>query len=255
MAFPEGEGTTDEVFPEAGLGFVDAEGDAAAEGSGFVGGVDAHFIEGVAHFVEGAEECAGHPVFFEAGGDADVVLGEVGAEGVDGAVETAAGEIVAEFLKDGAGELFLGGLVEIAGEGFVGDAVFVLDDFGDEGDEVLFEGFEEGVEGGDGHAFFVVIEEDVVGDAAGGDADCGGVLAFEFEDAIEPGSEGGVVIFSAGLGPDAVGQGADFGGFHDEGGGDFSGFIEVAAGDADEGAFVGVTRGGGGFGFGGGEEG
>ena len=66
--FPEGAGAADVVFPEAGLGFVNAEGHGVAGGKvGLVGG-EALFVESVACFVEDAEEGGGEVVFVIAGG-------------------------------------------------------------------------------------------------------------------------------------------------------------------------------------------
>ncbi len=216
VAGPEFAGASDQVFPEAGLGFVDAEGDAAGEGCGFEFWIDVEFVEGVAHFVEAAEESAREPLFFVAGGDADVVLGEVGAEGVDGDVEAAAVEGEAAVFEDSSGEGLLAGGVVIAGEDFVGDAVGLFFDGGDEGDGEIFEGLEDGVEEGGGHAFFVIVEEDVVdGFVRLAPPQGGGVLAFEVVDFFEPGGEEGKVVFGAGGLPDFLGEGAGFGEFND----------------------------------------
>ena len=88
----------DEVFPEAGLGFVNAERNRFAERRAPVIGGEALRVEGVAGFVKDAEEGVAEVLFVVAGGHADVVRAEVGAEGVDGDVEPAGVEIEADLL-------------------------------------------------------------------------------------------------------------------------------------------------------------
>ena len=65
---PEGTGAADVIFPEAGLGFVNAKGDGVARGEvGLIGG-EALFVESVPGFVEHSEEGGGEVVFVVAGG-------------------------------------------------------------------------------------------------------------------------------------------------------------------------------------------
>lgn len=106
--FPERAGAADVVFPEAGLRFVNAEGDGLARGEVEVGGGEALFVESVSGFVHDAEERGGKVVIFVTGGEADVGRAEGSAEGVGGGVDAALGEVEAEGFGDFAVEGLLG---------------------------------------------------------------------------------------------------------------------------------------------------
>src|SRR5204863_1990383 len=55
-ALPEGQRAAHQVFPEAALRFVDAQGNAAFEKRPTPAGTETLFVERMARFVEGAEE-------------------------------------------------------------------------------------------------------------------------------------------------------------------------------------------------------
>ena len=142
--FPEGARAANVVFPEAGLGFVDAEGDGLAGGEMEVGGGEALLVEAVAGFVHDAEEGGGEVVVFVAGGEADVGGAEGSTEGVLGGIDTALGEFEAKGFGDFAVEGFLGPDGAIAVEEVGGDGVGGIDRGGGDLGEFGVDGVEEG---------------------------------------------------------------------------------------------------------------
>lgn len=221
--FPEGAGAADVIFPEAGLGFVDAEGDGGAGGEMEVGGGEALLVEAVAGFVHDAGEGGEEVVLIVAGGEADVGGAEGGAEGVGGGVDAALGEVEAEGFGDFAVEGFLvgdgGGAVEEIG----GDGGGFGDGGGGDFGELGADAFEEGGDFGGLGAAFVLAEEGVVGFVLV--APEFGFFAGDFEEFFEVGSEGGEVVFFASVGPGGLGEGGGFGVADDEFLGDAGGLL------------------------------
>ncbi len=70
--FPEGAGTADTVFPEAGLGFVNTEGSGLAEGRAELGFRETLVVETVASLVQDTVEGDHEVVFVVAGGHAGI---------------------------------------------------------------------------------------------------------------------------------------------------------------------------------------
>ena len=223
--FPEGAGAADVVFPEAGLGFVNAEGDGLAGGEVEVGGGEALFVESVPGFVHDAEEGGGEVVVFVAGGEADVGGSEGGAEGVGGGVDAALVEVEAEGFGDFAIEGLLvgdgGGAVEEivrnGGGGFDGGG-------GDVG-EVGADGVEEGCDFTGLGSAFVFGEEGVVGFVF--EAPVVGFFAGDGEELFEVGGESVVVVVGAGLVPGGFGVGGGGGVAFDEFPGELGGALEL----------------------------
>lgn len=212
--FPEGARAANVVFPEAGLGFVDAEGDGLAGGEMEVGGGEALLVEAVAGFVHDAEEGGGEVVVFVAGGEADVGGAEGSTEGVLGGIDTALGEFEAKGFGDFAVEGFLGPDGAIAVEEVGGDGVGGIDRGGGDLGEFGVDGVEEG---GDFTGFgtaFVFGEKGVVGLVFV--TPVIGFLAGDLEEFFKVGSEGGEVIFFASPGPGGFGEGGGLGIADDE---------------------------------------
>ena len=99
----------DEIFPEPGLAFMDAQARAAREGRGFVGDGRTLLVHGVTGLVHGRVHGHAEVAAVEARGDADVVAPEVGAERMRGLVLTPPRHVVADGFYDveGEGALFV----------------------------------------------------------------------------------------------------------------------------------------------------
>lgn len=140
---PEVVVSADDVFPEAGLGFVEAQAWGVGDDGVLVFAAgEAEFVEGVSGFVHGGEEGEGGAVAFVVGGDADVGVGEGGGEGVGGDVESGFVWWEVHVFKEVGAEGLLLFEGEGAGEGFlvlVGGGVF---DGVEDGGEVGAEGVE-----------------------------------------------------------------------------------------------------------------
>lgn len=236
--FPEGAGAANVVFPEAGLGFVNAEGDGLAGGEVEVGGGEALFVEAVAGLVHDAEERGGEVVFIIAGGEADVGGAEGGAEGVGGGVDATAFEVEAEGFGDFAVEGLLGGDGGGAVEVVEGDGGGGFDGGGGDFGELAADGVEEGGDFGGFGAAFVFGEEGVVGFVLV--APVVGFFAGDGEEFFEVGSEGGEVVVFASLAPGGFGERGGFGVALDEFGGELGGAFELVG----ELALVGAGEGG-----------
>ena len=236
--FPEGAAAADVVFPESGLGFVDAEGDGLTGGEVEVGGGEALFVEAVAGFVHDAEEGGGEVVFVVAGGEADVGGAEGGAEGVGGGVDASALEVEAE----GLGDFVVEGLLGFDGSGAVEvverDGGGGLDGGGGDFGEFTADGVEEGGDFGGFGAAFVFGEEGVVGLVFV--APVVGFFAGDGEELVEMRGEGGEVVVFASLAPGGFGEGGGFGVAFDEFGGEFGGAFVLVS----EFALVGSGEGG-----------
>ena len=236
--FPEGATTADVVFPESGLGFVNAEGDGLTGGEVEVGGGEALFVEAVAGFVHDAEEGGGEVVFVVAGGEADVGGAEGGAEGVGGGVDAAALEVEAERFGDFVVEGLLGfdggGAVEVVerdgGGGFDGGR----GDFGD----FAADGVKEGGDFGGFGTTFVFGKEGVVGLVFV--SPVLGFFAGDGEELVEMGREGGEVVVFASLAPGRFGEGGGFGIAFDKFGGELGGAFVLVG----EFSLVGACEGG-----------
>jgi hypothetical protein len=74
--FPEGSGATDAIFPEAGLGFVNAEGGGLAKGRAELGFRETLVVETVAGLVEDPVEGDHEVAFVVAGGHACIARAE-----------------------------------------------------------------------------------------------------------------------------------------------------------------------------------
>lgn len=108
---PEGQAPARQVFPKAGLGLVDAEGNRRGAGGAvkLQAGGKALIVDAVAGLVQGREEGVLEIGFLETRGDAGIARPQAGGEGVGGNVDAAPGEIKADSLGQLAAENLLTG--------------------------------------------------------------------------------------------------------------------------------------------------
>jgi hypothetical protein len=154
------------VFPEAGLRFVDAEGNGGSGWQAVVIGGQSLFIHAVAGLVQHTEERGGEIRLVVAGGEPHIARAERGAERMGGGVDAAGlkskpiAAAICELSRllgfDGVWALWQGGG---AGGGF-------FDGFRGGLAERGFHGIEQGGDGGGGGAAFVAFEQGVVGFAS-----------------------------------------------------------------------------------------
>ncbi len=221
--FPEGAAAADVVFPEAGLRFVNAEGDGLAGGKVEVRGGEALFVEAVAGFVHHAEEGRGEVVVFVAGGEADVLWAESGAEGMSGGVDAALREVEAEGLGDFTVESLLRCDGGIAVEKIGGDGGGFFDRSGGDLSEFGVDGVEEGGNFLGLCTAFVFREESVVRFVFV--TPVIGFFASDLEEFFEVGCEGGEVILLTSFTPSRLGEGGGFRISFDEFLGEFGGAL------------------------------
>jgi len=104
---PETSASADQVFPQAGLAFVDPGRSAGGQRGSFEAFVDVLFVHAVAGFVESTEQGVGKILVAVAGGDGDVVDGKSDSERMMSFIESAAVEVVTKTTDDIPVELTL----------------------------------------------------------------------------------------------------------------------------------------------------
>ena len=100
VMFPEGQAAPNQVFPHAGLGFMNGHGSSGCQRGAFVFLGNPLFIKRVPAFVHGAKHGRIEVVLVNTGGDAHIIQSETGGEGMNGFILAAAIPVVAECGDD-----------------------------------------------------------------------------------------------------------------------------------------------------------
>ena len=235
---PEAAAAPDEVLPQARLALVHAGGGAAAQGRALQ--IQAHplLVHSVARLVHGGKEGVAEEILLDAGGDAHVVDGKAGGEGVGRLVLAAALEIVAKAPDHVQAELPLQRL----GEGLV-QAGVVGRRLGGDGrhqrHELLAQVGEQGAHGRGLHAIVGPVDERVGHVLVAGKV--ARVLAAQFDGPLQVGARGGKIVGRPRPGPDLVGFGGVAVEFGHKVGRHLDRLFILAAGDAQQAGLVGVV--------------
>jgi|GEM_PF-5459802 len=238
--FPEGSGAADTVFPEAGLGFVNAERGGLAEGRAELGFGKTLVVETVASLVEDTVEGDHEVAFVIAGGHAGIARTKARAEGVGAGVESACRDVEADFWKKKLEEFLLIGTGVVASESFAGGWLRQGESLFGYGNEARAKFGKERSDIASQPTWFVAFEEGIVGLV--GVAPEVGHLAGEGEKFFEVRGKGGEVRVFSGFDPCGAGKADGEFVFFDKFGGDTSGAMVVVAPTRDGGGFRGVGR-------------
>ena len=240
-AVPERAGSTDVVFHEAGLGFVDSERRGGSGRQAEVSEWKSLFIDSVAALVKHAEERGGEIRLIETGGEADVARAESGAKRVVGGVDSAGVEIEADRFGDLPVEGLLGGGWVGAWRelGRAGGGCF--DGAGGDFAEFRADGIEQIGDVGGGDSVFIAFEQGVVGFVRVSPEF--GFFAGEGEQGFQMGGESGEVRVFSGIGPRVFGERVGGRFADDQFGGEQGGAVERPAEFAEIGGVYGVIAG------------
>lgn len=235
---PELGASSDLVFPEAALGFVDGHADRLAERGADVGLGQALFVERVAGLVDRAEDGVEGVVFVKAGGQARVE-GIAAAERVEGCVEATAIPVKANSIECLAYELPLCGDGESSEHVWRGGGSGGGDSPG-EGGELAPETGEEGGDECGVEAGVVEVDRIVVGPVA--PAHEFGLAARHHDLALEEWGEGRKIRILPRPGPCVEGGAVEGGLLSDEVLGEAGGTVEVSPGMTNDHVGVGARR-------------
>ena len=188
----EGFAAADDVLIEPALGLVDAHAGAAAQGGVLDVVADVQLVEGVAPLVDDGVHAGGESLLVIVGGDAHVVLGEVGGEGVLHLADVAVVPVDGHDLHEPVGELALLGEGEPGAEEAVVHHGSLLHHGLHHGQQLLSEEREELIQGGHGEPLLVHVEEHIVGGL--GAVPVPGELAGIVHQRLEMGREEGEIV-------------------------------------------------------------
>jgi len=233
--FPEGAGAADTVFPQAGLGFVNAERGGLAEGRAELRFRKTLVVETVASLVQNPVKRDHEVAFVVAGGHAGIARAEAGAEGVGAGVEAACVGIESDFRKKKLEEFLLIGAGVVASKSFAGGWLRQGESFFGNGNEARAKFGKKRSDIASQPTRFVAFEESIVGLV--GVAPEVGHLAGEGEKFFEVRGEGGEVRVFAGFDPCGAGEADGELVFFDKLGGNTSGAVVVVTPTRDGGDF------------------
>ena len=182
---------------------MDGHAGAAAQGGVLDVVPDVQLIEGMAALVDDGVHAGGESLLMVVGGDAHVVLGEVGGEGMlrfpDGTVVPIDGHDLHEPVGEPA--------LLLDGKALIEESVVHHGALGrhglDQGQKLLAQQAEEPVQGGHGQALFILIQQHVVGGPVR--VPVAGKLPGIGQQLLQMGGEEGVIVGELGLAPGVPG--------------------------------------------------
>ena len=194
--------SADDVLIEPALALVNAHGHAAGQGGIIVAVVRPQLVQGVAALVDNGEHGGNQIVLEIMGGDAHILVIEIGGVGMLRLGNTAVGAVNAHDLHEIIGELSLN-LHGIMAENESIVHLLRRPDFLDQGDDGLPELGEEGVQCLNVHSFLVLVQKRVVGRHFR--VIIPGELPVIIHDLFQIGGKGGKIILQLCLVPYAFG--------------------------------------------------